>query len=163
MCKGKPEDQFVQSGLYQIVYEDDTGDIINLSDDEDLLAAYEVAETSMGRQLKLQIQPRAGAQEVGYPQLDQKATQKQEDQVQKETKQKRSFKDEDDQINSLSASFMKAAISDVMNGHQEVKKQPESLRAGKDADMMSSSDSESDSSDDEKGKKGKKKHGKKEK
>lgn len=60
MCKGKPADQFIQSGQYQIVYEDDTGDIINLSDDEDLLAAYEVAESSMGRQLKLQIQPRAG-------------------------------------------------------------------------------------------------------
>lgn len=124
MCKGKPGDQFIQSGLYQIVYEDDTGDIINLSDDEDLLAAYEVAETSMGRQLKLQIQPRAEAQEIGYPQLDQKATQKQEDQVKKETNQKRPFKEEDDQINSLSASFMKAAINDVINGDEEVKRQP---------------------------------------
>jgi hypothetical protein len=59
MCKGKAEDQFIKSDQYKIVYEDETGDIINVSDDEDLLAAYDVAETSLGRQLKLQILPRA--------------------------------------------------------------------------------------------------------
>ena len=55
MCKGKAADSYIKSGHYQIVYEDDTGDIINLSDDEDLFTAYEVAETAMNRQLKLQI------------------------------------------------------------------------------------------------------------
>lgn len=58
---------------------------------------------------------------------------------------------------------MKAAISDVVNDQEAVQKQPQSLRAGKDADMMSSSDSDSDSSDDEKCKKSKKKRAKKEK
>ena len=53
MCKGKAEDQFIRSDQFQIVYEDETGDIINVSDDEDLLAAYDVAESALGRQLKL--------------------------------------------------------------------------------------------------------------
>ena len=44
------------------------GDIINVSDDEDLLAAYDVAESALGRQLKLQIQPRAGGEAL--PELD---------------------------------------------------------------------------------------------
>lgn len=60
MSKGKPEDQFIGSDQFQIVYEDDTGDVINLSDDEDLLAAYDVAEATPSRQLKLQIKPRDG-------------------------------------------------------------------------------------------------------
>ena len=113
MCKGKPEDQFIQSGHYQIVYEDDTGDIINLSDDEDLLAAYEVAETSMGRQLKLKIQPRPGSQQV-QQQIQEQVIPKQVE-PEKAVTQK-SFKEEDDQINSLSASFMRAAITDVVEG-----------------------------------------------
>jgi len=61
MCKGKPQDEFIRADNFQIVYQDDTGDIINLSDDEDLLAAYDVAETSLAKQLKLEIKPRAGA------------------------------------------------------------------------------------------------------
>lgn len=68
MCKGKAEDQFIRSDQFQIVYEDETGDIINVSDDEDLLAAYDVAENALGRQLKLQIQPRAGGEAL--PELD---------------------------------------------------------------------------------------------
>jgi hypothetical protein len=36
--------KFVREGHFAITYEDDTGDVINLSDDEDLLAAYDVAE-----------------------------------------------------------------------------------------------------------------------
>lgn len=51
-------EKLISSGNYQITYTDDTGDIINVSDDEDLQAAYEVAESSMGNQLKLNVQPR---------------------------------------------------------------------------------------------------------
>ena len=59
MSKGKSSD-FVKSGHFSITYKDETEDIINISDDEDLLAAYDVAETSLNRKLKLVIQPREG-------------------------------------------------------------------------------------------------------
>ena len=59
MSKGKGATaKFIQSNQFSITYEDDTGDVINLSDDEDLLAAYDVAETSLNRQLKLNINAR---------------------------------------------------------------------------------------------------------
>ena len=94
MCKGKAEDQFIKSNQYQIVYEDETGDIINVSDDEDLLAAYDVAETSLGRQLKLQIKPRAEA----HPELDEKIDQKSEcqEQIKQEPTSKKTFQEEDE-------------------------------------------------------------------
>jgi len=44
--------------MLQITYEDDGGDIINVSDDEDLLSAYEIAESSMNGQLKFKVEPR---------------------------------------------------------------------------------------------------------
>jgi len=61
MCKGTAS-EYVKAGQYSITYEDDTGDIINVSDDEDLQAAYDVAENSMNRQLKLSIKKRLNAE-----------------------------------------------------------------------------------------------------
>ena len=44
--------------MMEITYQDEVGDVINVSDDEDLLTAYEIAETSMAGQLKFFIKPR---------------------------------------------------------------------------------------------------------
>lgn len=45
----KKEKQFLLKGDFSITYEDDTGDLINVSDDEDLQSAYEFAEGSSVR------------------------------------------------------------------------------------------------------------------
>lgn len=59
MAKGeKINKEMILSDQYAITYEDDTGDIINVSDDEDLHAAYEVADDALGGQLKLQVKAR---------------------------------------------------------------------------------------------------------
>jgi hypothetical protein len=64
---------------------------------------------------------------------------------------KKSFKEEDEQIQELSASFMKAAIGDVI---QERKPGAQTgMTAGMDNDEMMSNSSDSDSSSDEKDKK----------
>lgn len=42
----------------EITYQDDVGDVVYVSDDEDLLAAYDVAESSMKGQIKFFIKPR---------------------------------------------------------------------------------------------------------
>lgn len=59
MSKGNNE-KMIKTNAYSITYTDDTGDIINVSDDEDLLAAFEVAETCLNGQLKLAVKPRPG-------------------------------------------------------------------------------------------------------
>ena len=64
---------------------------------------------------------------------------------------KKSFKEEDEQIQELSASFMKAAIGDVI---QERKTGAQTgMTAGMNDDEMMSNSSDSDSSSDEKDKK----------
>jgi hypothetical protein len=50
-----PAAQSIAKGHFELTYQDDTGDTINVSDDDDLMAAYDVAENFMNRQLKLQI------------------------------------------------------------------------------------------------------------
>lgn len=69
MCKSKniKDSGFLLKDQFQITYTDDTGDVIHVSDDEDLLGAYDAAETCMNRQLRLQIDPR---EDLGYPSLD---------------------------------------------------------------------------------------------
>ena len=63
MAKGEQADKhMILSNQYALQYQDDTGDIINVSDDEDLYAAYEVAEESLNGQLKLQVKSRPSAQ-----------------------------------------------------------------------------------------------------
>jgi hypothetical protein len=52
------EQSFIGTDQYAIQYADETGDIINVSDDEDLLSAYEVAESALGGNLKFEIRPR---------------------------------------------------------------------------------------------------------
>lgn len=49
--------------MMEITYTDDVGDVINVSDDEDLFVAYEVAESSMNNQIKFLVQPRKKAYE----------------------------------------------------------------------------------------------------
>jgi len=56
--KGTFMEKLINSEKYSISYTDDCGDVINVSDDEDLYTAFEVAETSLGNQLKLNILPR---------------------------------------------------------------------------------------------------------
>lgn len=50
-----PAAQDIAKGHFVLTYEDDTGDTINISDDEDLLTAYDVAENHMNRQLKIKV------------------------------------------------------------------------------------------------------------
>jgi len=54
----------ILTNQYALQYQDDTGDIINVSDDEDLYAAYEVAEEPLGGQLKLSVKSRPSAQQA---------------------------------------------------------------------------------------------------
>jgi len=51
MCNGKNQqlDQLISSDTYCIQYVDDTGDVINVSDDEDLHTAYDVAENFLNK------------------------------------------------------------------------------------------------------------------
>jgi len=51
MCKGKSamDTSCIQADHYAVTYQDETGDVINVSDDEDLLAAYDVAECNLNR------------------------------------------------------------------------------------------------------------------
>ena len=50
----------IKTNQYSICYEDETGDQINISDDEDLQAAYDLSESTPTKQLKLKINPRDG-------------------------------------------------------------------------------------------------------
>ena len=45
-----------EEGMCKITYKDDAGDKINISDDEDLTEAYEVARDYLNNQLKLVIE-----------------------------------------------------------------------------------------------------------
>jgi hypothetical protein len=47
-----------QSDNFSITYKDDGGDIINISDDEDLQEAYSVGLNNLGGQLSFQINQR---------------------------------------------------------------------------------------------------------
>jgi hypothetical protein len=51
----------MEKNLMEITYTDDVGDVINVSDDEDLFVAYEVAASSMNNQIKFLVQPRKKA------------------------------------------------------------------------------------------------------
>lgn len=64
---------------------------------------------------------------------------------------KKSFKEEDEQIQELSASFMKAAIGDAIQERQTSAET--GMTAGMNDDEMMSNSSDSDSSSDEKDKK----------
>ncbi len=43
--KDKKSDHILKTSQYELVYKDESGDFINISDDEDLQAAYENAES----------------------------------------------------------------------------------------------------------------------
>jgi len=47
---------------FSITYKDDGGDLINISDDEDLQEAYSVGINNLGGQLSFQIKPRENAE-----------------------------------------------------------------------------------------------------
>ena len=57
MCRKGLADTQAQD--LSVTYADDTGDIINVSDDEDLITAYEVAGTHMKGNIKFEIRPRS--------------------------------------------------------------------------------------------------------
>jgi len=52
-----------------ITYEDSTGDAINVSDDEDLKEAYDVAQSELQGQLKLSIKARVGELDLDQSQI----------------------------------------------------------------------------------------------
>lgn len=82
---------------FEITYEDDTGDVINVSDDEDLLSAYDCAK-DMSNHLRFSIKAR-------------KAIAPQPVKV---------FAKEDDQIVELNAEVFKKAIQDLVNNKVSV-------------------------------------------
>jgi len=71
MARGEQaEKNMILNNQYALTYKDDTGDIINVSDDEDLHAAYEVADDALGGQLKLEVKPRSSGMKIQfYPAL----------------------------------------------------------------------------------------------
>jgi hypothetical protein len=73
MYKGKANDQYILSDQYKIVYEDNNGDVINVSDDEDLLTAYDVAQNELGLKLKFNIQPLEDAPVLDNKKISQKS------------------------------------------------------------------------------------------
>lgn len=58
VCKDEKSLALMEKNMMEITYTDDVGDVINVSDDEDLFVAYEVAESSMNNQIKFFVQPR---------------------------------------------------------------------------------------------------------
>lgn len=54
MIKGLDKD--VKAGHFRLTYQDETGDLIDIANDDDLLAAYDVAENFLNRQLKLKVE-----------------------------------------------------------------------------------------------------------
>lgn len=52
-----------------MLYTDNTGDYINVSDDEDLNEAYEVAQSELNGQLKITIQARVGELDLDQSQI----------------------------------------------------------------------------------------------
>jgi len=58
VCKDEKSLELMEKNMMEITYTDDVGDVINVSDDEDLAVAYEVAESSMNNQIKFLVQPR---------------------------------------------------------------------------------------------------------
>ena len=47
ICKDEQAQSLLEKNMIHITYQDDVGDVITVSDDEDLMAAYELAESSM--------------------------------------------------------------------------------------------------------------------
>jgi hypothetical protein len=119
MCKGSSSQvqQLLLTDQFSITYEDDTGDTINVSDDEDLFSAYDVAENFLNRQLRLNIKPRERAQEkpiaaVNYPGLpDSKLNQKLQSQAPQE-------EINDHPMEEINSTYIKSAIHEVMNPDQ---------------------------------------------
>lgn len=58
ICKDEQAKSLLEKNMMEITYEDDSGDIISVSDDEGLMAAYEVAQSSMKGRLKFFVKPR---------------------------------------------------------------------------------------------------------
>jgi len=56
-------DRDVKAGHFRLTYQDEIGDIIDIASDDDLLAAYDVAENFLNRQLKLKVE-KADPEEV---------------------------------------------------------------------------------------------------
>lgn len=54
MIKGL--EKAVKEGHFRLTYQDETGDLIDIANDDDLLAAYDVAENFLNRQLKLKVE-----------------------------------------------------------------------------------------------------------
>jgi hypothetical protein len=119
MCKGNAS-EYVMKGQYSITYVDDTGDTINVSDDEDLQTAYEVAENSMNRHLKLQIKRRENPQ-VEEDQIDSKLPPKIESQPIQIGKL---FVEEaEEQFEPIDAVVVKQTIQDLMKNVKEDKEE----------------------------------------
>jgi len=91
----------------EITYTDDVGDVINVSDDEDLFVAYEVAASSMNNQIKFLVQPRKKAEnavmsEDSFEIVQPKVSQKQEVEEEKVP---------------ISSDYVKAAIKDAVKNN----------------------------------------------
>lgn len=76
MARGEQaEKHMILANQYALTYKDDTGDVINVSDDEDLHAAYEVAEDALGGQLKLEVKARSSGMAADAVLVDQQVIQ----------------------------------------------------------------------------------------
>ena len=142
MAKGHQGDQsFIISNQFAITYKDDTGDVINVSDDEDLFAAYDVAETALGKQLKLQVEPRPSQNLMNEPQNDTKSKVQEEAESEAPTKRQKidsmqNFEErQDDEEVQINSAYVKAAIQEAINpkeGNQ--KDDDDNMSGGSDSD-----------------------------
>lgn len=139
------EQSFIGADQYAIQYTDDTGDVINVSDDEDLISAYEVAESALGGNLKFEIRPRGqNASAFNQSKIFQ------DDQISLARSEMVNAVEPQMLIRS---SYIKGAINDAFNQKEE-----------SDKEMDDGSDSEEDQiASDQKGKGHKKNRGNREK
>lgn len=116
MGKGEQtKKHMILTNQYALTYKDDTGDIINVSDDEDLHAAYEVAEDALEGQLKLEIKERLNENVADDVPVDVEMI---KPKFVKKTKIQEKPAEEEMQINSCT---VKAAISEVVGANYEGK------------------------------------------
>lgn len=122
-----PDTEAISRGQFNVTYEDDTGDVIDISCDDDLMSAYDVAENFLNRQLKLKI-TKNDRVAVVEAQLDQmQIDSKQEKPSEPELKVevpienfKKVFKEEEKNEEQIDSTAVKQAIQEIIaNKDQE--------------------------------------------
>jgi len=134
-----PDTQAIKRGEFSVTFQDDTGDQIDISCDDDLLMAYDVAENCLNRQLKLIIaKAEADVSQEEDMQIDSKPVQMVNQEVEVEIPQvthQKVQKDAPMNEDQIDNDAVKQAIQDIV----ENKDQPEEESPSEDSDEQISS------------------------